>query len=223
MQSNQHVIILSAKHRCHPAPCGLFMWLSSFQVGCKSNLQSHWEMGPLEPASERGDQLGLAAFMHAKSCIWSYNWQVQVCIMEVMKGGFAPWYSASQSTRHITIASLHRHPKTEHTLISSRKKTWLIALTHIYGLTHVLPKICPLLLIAILPDSYEVMWSMNLKQAEVEFDAKTGSYGDQPRAVSWAGVLVRITWGEDGPIVWRDVSTTRHWGREEEGRQRVYK
>lgn len=62
-----------------------------------------------------------------------------------------------------------------------------------------------------LPDSDEVVWPMNLKQGEVQFDAEARSHGDQPGAVSWAGVLLWITRREDGPIVWGDVSTTWHW------------
>lgn len=69
------------------------------------------------------------------------------------------------------------------------------------------------------PDSDEVVWSMNLKQSEVKFDAEARSYSNQPGAVGRARVLLWVTRGENGPIFWCDVPTTWHWGMEEEGRK----
>lgn len=61
----------------------------------------------------------------------------------------------------------------------------------------------------ILPDGDEVVRPVHLKQGEVDFDAEARSDGDQPGAVSRVGVLLRVTWREDGPIVQRNVPPTR--------------
>lgn len=77
------------------------MWSSSCQGGWQSDLPSHWELGPLELVSRRGDQLGLATIMHAKSCLWLHIWQAQPCIMGVMKGSFTPWYLVRHKDIHL--------------------------------------------------------------------------------------------------------------------------
>lgn len=89
------------------------MWSSSCQGGWQSDLLSHWELGPLELVSRRGDQLGLATIMHAKSCLWLHIWQAQPCIMGAMKGSFTPWYLVRRKDIHLP----HKCPDTkqEHT------------------------------------------------------------------------------------------------------------
>lgn len=70
-----------------------------------------------------------------------------------------------------------------------------------------------------LPDSDEVMWAVNLKQGEIQFYAKARSNWNQPRAVCWVWVLLWVSRGKYGPIVWCDVASTRNWENMNEGRQ----
>lgn len=70
-----------------------------------------------------------------------------------------------------------------------------------------------------IPYSDEVMWPVNLKQGEVQFDTRAWSHCDQPGAISRAGVLLWVSRRENGPIVWGDVPTTgdcktKLWGGE---------
>lgn len=116
----------SIKQRCHPTPCGFLMWSSSCQVGQQTDLRSYWELGPLEAVSERGDQAGLATNMRAESYLWWYIWQVQPCIMEVMKGS-VQWAHNSPDTNiniHRHKKGTHAHPPAKYSVCFLRYSLW---------------------------------------------------------------------------------------------------
>lgn len=109
------------------------MWSSSCQGGWLSDLLSHWELGPLELVSRRGDQLGLATIMHAKSCLWLHIWQAQPCVMGAMKGSFTPWYLVRRKDIHLP----HKCPDTKQEHTHSHKLILALripssSLTHIF-------------------------------------------------------------------------------------------
>lgn len=76
--------------------------------------------------------------------------------------------------------------------------------------------------VCVLPDSNEVVRPMNLQHGKVKLDAEAWGDGDQPGAVSWVGVLLRVAWWEDGAVVRGDVAATWHWWSRKGSRITVY-